>query len=741
MSAFSDDNFNAIDWINNWFDDNRVNANIETMATNLVFNLQLYVQEVNNSLSESAQQMIHNVPKVVRETEELRSDAILLKEQMVSIKDKLDKMSLDSSKSMKTLIDIDLVKKRMHETCKALQEADNWTTLSSDVEEVFVSGDIGAIAKKLIGMQNSLEILIDVPDYEQRVQRLEELKDKLEEMLETAVVNSFVSQSSDSTHFYVKLFKDIKRLAKLKHYYRQCLKNQALNEWKRVISLDPEENVIDWMNAIYDFLLSLWHSQINFCSQVLFPNDFETTIEILSDIFVDIFSSFKPSLTECINEFIEKQKNPLEAINLLIEAKQFTYHFAKSIELSLSTGSSADKKCLNKPNVELLAQILYSPYRELIGKYVELENQSLTHHLETVKSIQQPSESLVKAFAFAKDVEKRCHQFSQLVAIPSLIPVIECYFFDYLSHFKAIGYEIRDKADTIENKSSLPDWSLFQMSLFTLQASGELVVQTELFQQQMFIGLIDLSKKLTPGLNASPFSRFNELLLNEENRRQLNDLIQVLIESDSSAIILEPVLDECKNVCSIAASIVIDIALSHIQNHLNDVSKLVSDSFKENTISCDEEDVHAFSLSPQEYITQIGQYLLTIPQHLEPFLLQDNIAFKVGLKYSDIKNYSTDMNVNDSNGTEYLLDCITQRTIDAFIEMIVKLSKMTAFARQQLITDICYLCDVLDDLGLTPGPDLQLVLKMLKASDEELATIVRNNNSMITKAMQKLLFK
>ncbi|XP_054164004.1 conserved oligomeric Golgi complex subunit 7-like [Oppia nitens] len=744
LTVFSDDNFDAINWINNWFAAIDDKSSTEIIATNLVFKLQLLVQEVNNSLGENAQQMVNNLPKVLRETEDLQKESILLKEQMAKHKDKLDKMSLDSSKSIEKLMALDVIKTRMTDTCKALEEADNWTTLWTDVEEVLVSGDRAAIASKLVGMQNSLDILIDVQDYEQRVQRLEELKDKFESLIESDVINSFSSQViSDSAHIYIKLFKDMKRLPKLKCYYHKCLKDQILHEWKRIIALDPEENVMDWMNALHDYLLSLWHSQTNFCTQMLFPNDFDTTVETLSDLFVDVFSSLDPNLTHCMIECIEKQVNSLESIHFIIEMKQFTYHFAKSIELSIESNLSV--KLLNKPNVQLLAQVLYSPYQHLLDKYIDLEKQSLSKHLQTLEASGQPSETLGKAFTFAKEVEKRCHQLCQSVAIPCLLPILQNYFMQYLAYFKSSASRIRVKSDSIDNSSSIPDFSLFQLSLFTLQASGELVIQTELFQQQLYTTLIDISKKiLTNSSNEtmSPFNRFDQLILSANTRKQLTQLLDVLIETESSATILESVLEECKNICSMSASIVIDCAMNYIQNHLNEVSKLVTDSFKENVLSCEEEDMHSFSLSPQEYITQIGQYLLTIPQHLEPFVLEDNIAFKVALKYIRlIKDYSFEPTVSDTNAAEYLLDCMTQRTIDSYINTITKLNKITNFAKQQLITDISYLCDVLDDLGLTPSQQFQLLLKILKSSPDEFQQIKQTNNSMFVNAIETLLSK
>ena len=46
---------------------------------------------------------------------------------------------------MQTLVELDAVKQRMLESQRALKEADNWTTLLTDVEEVFASQDINKV--------------------------------------------------------------------------------------------------------------------------------------------------------------------------------------------------------------------------------------------------------------------------------------------------------------------------------------------------------------------------------------------------------------------------------------------------------------------------------------------------------------------------------------------------------------------------------------------------------------------
>ena len=58
------------------------------------------------------------------------------------------KVEQDTSQSMQTLLRLDEVKGRMMDASAALQEADNWTTLSADVDDVFDSGDVAKVRRR-----------------------------------------------------------------------------------------------------------------------------------------------------------------------------------------------------------------------------------------------------------------------------------------------------------------------------------------------------------------------------------------------------------------------------------------------------------------------------------------------------------------------------------------------------------------------------------------------------------------
>lgn len=66
----------------------------------------------------------------------------------------------------------------------------------NDLEEVFDSKNIESITSKILGMQNSLKLLVDVADYEDRKLQLEGLKNRLEAIVSPAVVQAFNSNNT-----------------------------------------------------------------------------------------------------------------------------------------------------------------------------------------------------------------------------------------------------------------------------------------------------------------------------------------------------------------------------------------------------------------------------------------------------------------------------------------------------------------------------------------------------------------
>ncbi|KAJ3667070.1 hypothetical protein Zmor_002477 [Zophobas morio] len=98
-----------------------------------------------------------------------------------------------------------------------------------------------------------------------------------------------------------------------------------------------------------------------------------------------------------------------------------------------------------------------------------------------------------------------------------------------------------------------------------------------------------------------------------------------------------------------------------------------------------------------EYITQIGQYLMTLPQHLEPFLFRENPSLTCALRAVD-QEYST---AGDAEG------------------LWLASSSKSQPASRQLAHDIGYLNNVLQDLGISLSENLQQLATLLKLLNDQ----------------------
>lgn len=89
-----------------------------------------------------------------------------------------------------------------------------------------------------------------------------------------------------------------------------------------------------------------------------------------------------------------------------------------------------------------------------------------------------------------------------------------------------------------------------------------------------------------------------------------------------------------------------------------------------------------YSFAPQEYITQVGQYLLTLPQHLEPLLLAPAKPLKVALEICDAK-YTRNI-----PSADILLSLIVDECCALYQEQISQIVNLSSSGAKQLATDI-----------------------------------------------------
>lgn len=170
-------------------------------------------------------------------------------------------------------------------------------------------------------------------------------------------------------------------------------------------------------------------------------------------------------------------------------------------------------------------------------------------------------------------------------------------------------------------------------------------------------------------------------------------------------------------------------------------------------------DLPDYSFAPQEYITQVGQYLMTLPQHLEPFLLRDNPSLTQALKAAD-PQYA--QGSTESGFTGILLDIVARGTCQMFQDQTLGICQLNSVACKQLATDIgkfllaslsflqkavknnqvmCiadYLGNVLEELGLCLSENLQHMSLLLRLQPEDYQSGSSGCNARVVAAVRQM---
>uniref|UniRef100_A0A8D1FET1 Conserved oligomeric Golgi complex subunit 7 n=1 Tax=Sus scrofa TaxID=9823 RepID=A0A8D1FET1_PIG len=736
FSKFLAEDFDVKEWINAAFRAGPKEAaagKADSHAATLVMKLQLFIQEVNHAVEETSHQALQNMPKVLRDVEALKQEASFLKEQMILVKEDIKKFEQDTSQSMQVLVEIDQVKSRMQLAAESLQEADKWSTLSADIEETFKTQDVTVISAKLTGMQNSLTMLVDTPDYSEKCVHLEALKNRLEALASPQIVAAFTSQSIDQSKVFVKVFTEIDRMPQLLAYYYKCHKVQLLAAWQELCQTDlPLERQL---TGLYDALLGAWHTQIQWASQV-----FRNPHEVVTVLLIQTLGALVPSLPICLSSGVERAGPELELVKLL-EFYGATAHFAKGLEMALLPHPQEH----NLVKVTELVDAVYGPYKPYQLKYGDMEEKNLLiqisavplEHGEVIDCVQELSHSVNKLFGLASAAVDRCIKFTNGLGTCGLLAALKSLFAKYVSDFTSTLHSIRKKCkldDIPTNSLFQEDWTAFQNSIRIIATCGELLRQCGDFEQQLANRSLFLC--WGEGLAAVP-SALSEIILccpkgisaggnfwqgyKMKSRRGPPRTGGPWVEKGSSNHnLLSASRAALTRLNQQAHQLAFDSVFLRIKQQLLLISKM--DSW--NTAGIGEtltDDLPTFSLTPLEYISNIGQYIMSLPLNLEPFVTQEDSALELALHAGKLPfpPEQGDELPELDNMADNWLGSIARATMQTYCDAILQIPELTPHSTKQLATDIDYLINVMDALGLQPSRNLQGIVMLLKTKPED----------------------
>ena len=753
------------------------------------------IAKLNSSLEEQCEQVSAGLlrPKVLRDIESLQQEAVLLKGRISDVRSEMEKSnSQNAQESMQTLIEMDKLKQRMQATSKALKEADNWTTLTTEIEDVFdgsISSSDGSLSRsneidlslattKLTGIQASLKILTHVPDYEDRVQHVEGLKNRLEALASPKLVAAFNGVDEESAKFFAKMFADMDRLPQLLKYYRKCIRARLLKAWAELVNkhhvigggLYQKENQdirresdnipsSNFQRCSHEFFSIIeaciteqlsWFDAVfvNNCELIESSEHISSSQDNLLEILVEVYSSLEPNFGMCIsatnsqlyaNRQITDDAQPDDKyfkdkalLNFLAELKrEFNLHVRKVDEL-VNPYVAADLTVNGRLNAKLreFARLIYQCFKPYIMKYPDLEKSVLSNEIkistpqtskDIVDELRNVSGSVAKLIEILRSAAKRCFSITEGCSYPSLVQsvfpeIVELYSERYRTLMKRLD----------KRKSASHSWIILGQSLALNQASGDLLLRLEdldvtltqdfISHTRSFLDCVEnLGKEGSAsekGINQHDLFLIEnqgpitaEKLRNFYNNMKQGQHIESPLKSSTTNNI-DHTRAVVNKLCEDLQATTFSILFHPLATELSVIyDQSLSPNMVE-TIWADpwagsdsrQLDMPDFSFAPQEYITKIGQYLMTLPQHLEPYMTHDNHALSRALQ-ERVFPYCTGVatitsKVGDATDfqqntpADYLLSCISRATCQFYLEAILKIPEVSANAAKQLYTDI-----------------------------------------------------
>ncbi|XP_061389666.1 conserved oligomeric Golgi complex subunit 7 [Musca vetustissima] len=734
ISALSEDKFDAVDWINENFkkysEENKSSTaggrnTDQTSAggegndrvaiefiNSYVSKLQLYVQQVNYAVEESSQQLVASLPKIVKDVKALHTDVRALQGRMLEMRQEVAAVQEETGECMATLEKLNSKQIKLQTAKESLQESDGWGNLISQLEDSFEKNDLKSVCDKIAALQKSLQAQEQLPGHEDRKSQVEDFKNRLEALASPSLVQCFAEGNIEQAQRYVNIFAAIERKPQLLQYYSTVQKTALQQQWKQTLEIQATETVGQqqhFLNLFYDQLLENCQKQVKWCAQV-FGGD-EEAIQQPLRMLAELLPSLQPSRD---NHILQLLKTCNERLELLQQFAQANHNFVLQLNAYLEQSSIE----LSEDLKQQLSHSIYEYFHKFIQQYPRLEETHLSTQVDKVlvsqshasDAVRHLKDSTSKLFDWLHEALQRCNNITNDLALCKLINLLGGIFKRLLEQFaktqRQLTLNIGSNANAANSDSN---WSMLQYTLALLECLADYHQKLQKFEKTLQERLMQLKLKLeeSPKKTLNIYQTFDS---GERHRllKNIEDLQQKRLEDNTSTTvgIFSNIYESLKTFFTETHDITLNILLQPLESHLAEIQPPAQ--LQQGHM----QDMPAFSFAPQESITQIGQYLLTLPQHLEPLLLSPSTLLKQALEMCHIK-YAQAI-----PSADILLSLVVAQCCVLYQSQILQIKSISNASSKQLAVDIEYLSSVVEELGLSLTTSLTQILTLLKASPE-----------------------
>ncbi|XP_058820804.1 conserved oligomeric Golgi complex subunit 7 [Topomyia yanbarensis] len=702
LCCVSENSFYVIKFVNTQLKKDGNKENKENIIAALVSRLQIYVEQINSLLEQSSLQHDLTIPCGIKEVKVLHTQINFFMQKCCQLQREIVYIQHATRAYISNLEHLELNFDKLQVAKYGMQESDRWHRIIAELDELLGQNDIVELKDKFLALKKSLLAQSKMPGQAERDLQFEYLTNRIEALANPIVVHCIQTADTDCLMQHVELYKTIRRVSHLRQCYRSVHTNILLDKWKNITK--PGDG-INFLSDFYEILLHFVENQHKLCKQT-----FADVLELV-DIVSETLSAIQISRQTFTMNLL---KTTSDKLDLLVRVAENNANFLSRIEKVLKDQIiPTDKR-------ERLSVGIFSYFDTFVDLYSGIEETyvdgmmksidvSDTNLADNIRNLNFHSTRIVK---WIDDALERCIVITRGKSIYDIAKIIENALMAYNEKMSIIQMRI-----TLQKLPEQTDWNLLQININLLEHLGDLLITVQRCDSNIhFI------------INTNSDSYFDAIGASRKSDKDCERKSKFTIKNHESASVtlFSNQYISLKNVAIEIYNNIVLMIVSPIEKQILQMNFLLDKQFQGFNLP-------DYSVAPQEYITRVGQHLLTLPQHLEPLLLTPSASLKYFLK---------DFNSTYESGdtcADVLLSIVVERTCIIYVKIIDDILSLSASGAKQLAIDIEYFGHVLEELSLQLNIEMIQIITLLRIPPEQYKTAssVSNNIRLVTSIRQK----
>ena len=718
-------------------------TNMERFLADLELQVQLLSEDLSASLDERSREATTRVPRATREIELVESRVKALHEDVKGVLVRLEEVEEESRTSVEALRQLDSAKQRMESAKDTLQEANGLADLMSNIDGIFASGNIRNMSEALARMKRALTVVGDVPEFADGQDKVSVFEHKLETIVRPALITALESNNSTAAREHRDVLLAIGRGSTLESAYTDTrVMNRVKKQWKtrdREAMAETEgksDAAVGMMEEFLKFCSATLREEISWCSST-FPDNVASLIPIA---WCSVHAALEGSITE---------KLSVMTIEQLVPVRQAFESYAEDVKMQLmkltsgvATKAAADINAAI--NDALMATV--EPMIAIEQRYGEIALAKMRQELESMVSFSEArsvvtSDDLTSiAHNMLSTLPKAMHVFS--AAVDRCIDVTSGIEMQTCMHAVESGMEhyvdlislvLRD----LRHVAGLMDSSTSNMKPNNTSASEEFI-RGSLSFLDMINALPSALFDFEANLRAKMLSLRSTLRLDLDITELSGapagrTLVALSVTAHASrsrklATFLDKVADAAEK--HALDSLMVPVGVEHMNALTRTLEKFVHDTLL-GRVSLELKGIGSsevwsakpaesayklptFSAYPQERMTNAGEYLLSLPQHL------DGANDEEVSRATDLNDYSS------SSSSEDWIAKIAESSAALLLKEVGSIQKLTERGAAQLAGDLEYFSNIVAALSLDPPGALSTWCECVSAPRDEYEAFARS---------------